>query len=448
LIIDQPMFPRHQDIDLSQFDADVPSPIARYGLPQKVQFCHRCVISNQRPGAASSEFSLSADSAKQAIHFDGHGICDACRVWEDKHNNIDWDERERELRDLCDRHRRTDGRYDCIVPGSGGKDSFVQAHVLKYKYDMHPLTITWTPQIYTDWGWRNFQSWIHAGFDNHLITPSGRTNRLLTRLATESMLHPFQPFVFGQKTLPARFSIDHDIPLIFHGDHAAEYGTPKKGAEDSTIKVEHYVAPSKLNDLLIGGVTYQQLLTDFDLNANDLSIYIPPNLDEAQSKNIEFHHLAYFLKWHPQANYYYAVEHGGFEPSRERIPGTYQKYSGIDDKVDDFNFYCYFIKFGIGRATHDAASEIRARDIDREEGVSLVRRYDGEFPNRFMDDFFQYISLPEKEFPIASAAFEQPVMDRAYFDNLCDRFRSPHIWKRQNDAWTLRNTVYADQGQG
>ena len=68
--------------------------------------------------------------------------------------------REKELRELCDQYRKNDGSYDCLVPGSGGKDSFYAAHLLKYKYGMHPLTVTWAPHIYTPWGWGE-----HAGVD-------------------------------------------------------------------------------------------------------------------------------------------------------------------------------------------------------------------------------------------------------------------------------------------
>ena len=39
----------------------------------------------------------------------------------------------------------------------------------------------------------------------------------------------------------------------------------------------------------------------------------------------------------------------------ERITGTYSKYTSIDDKIDDLHFYTTGIKFGIGRATHEAA---------------------------------------------------------------------------------------------
>ena len=115
--------------------------------------------------------------------------------------------KEKELIDLCNKFRRKDGRYDCILPGSGGKDSFYASHILKTKYNMNPLTVTWAPHIYTQWGRKNFDAWTHAGFDNYLMTPNGKIHRLLTRLATELMFHPFQPFMLGQKFLAPKMAL-------------------------------------------------------------------------------------------------------------------------------------------------------------------------------------------------------------------------------------------------
>ena len=105
---------------------------AYYGLPKQVAFCKRCVISNQRPNS-TVEYKHTKDSKKQTIGLDAEGVCDACRFAESKAKTIDWASREKALKDLCDRFRKTDGSYDCLVPGSGGKDSFYAAHVLKYK---------------------------------------------------------------------------------------------------------------------------------------------------------------------------------------------------------------------------------------------------------------------------------------------------------------------------
>ena len=205
---------------------------AFYGLPKTVRFCARCVMSNQRPNSAV-EFTHTRATKKETLAFDAEGVCDACRIAEKK-SAIDWKERDRELRELCDRHRRTDGRYDCVVPGSGGKDSFYAAHKLKYEYGMHPLTCTWAPHIYTDWGWRNQQAWIHAGFDNYLLTPNGRAERLLTRLAVENLFHPFQPFILGQKNIAPKLADVFDVPLVFYGENEAEYGNAIKDFSQAT----------------------------------------------------------------------------------------------------------------------------------------------------------------------------------------------------------------------
>ena len=127
--------------------------------------------------------------------------------------------------------------YDCIVPGSGGKDSTFTAHILKYKYGMHPLTVTWAPHIYTEVGWNNFQKWMQSGFDNILFTPNGKVHRLLTRLAFENLLHPFQPFIVGQRHVGPRFSALYGIPLVFYGENQAEYGNCRSDHE-TTVERE------------------------------------------------------------------------------------------------------------------------------------------------------------------------------------------------------------------
>jgi N-acetyl sugar amidotransferase len=433
-------YQRPQKSDIKKFDVPDETLQAKYGLPKEVKFCKRCVISNQRPSSAV-EYEHTKETKKNTIGFNEEGVCDACRFAEHKKETINWEEREDELKELCDRYRKNDGSYDCLVPGSGGKDSFYAAHVVKYKYGMHPLTVTWAPHIYTDWGWKNFQVWIHSGLDNYLHTPNGRVHRLLTRLAVENIFHPFQPFIFGQKSLAPKLAILHKIPLVFYGENEAEYGNPI--ADTLTAKRDwSYFTASEKSKVYLGGVSVADLKSYYGIDDNDLQPYIPANPEEIDRLKIDVHYLGYYLNWHPQECYYYAVENGGFQASPERTPGTYSKYNSIDDRIDDFHYYTTYIKFGIGRATYDAAQEIRNEEITREEGVALVNKFDGEFPERFAEEIFQYLSLPEKEFPMASRMFEQPIMDREYFMALADQFRSPHLWKRENGIWKLRHTVF------
>ncbi len=395
---------------------------AFFGLPQEVKFCTKCVMSNQRPTSAV-EFKHTKDSKKTTMNFDEHGVCDACRTAEIK-DNIDWGMREEELIKLLDKHRKNDGSYDCLVPGSGGKDSAYQAHVLKYKYNMNPLTCTWPPILYTDYGLKNWKNWLDSGFDNISFYRNGKVMKLLTKLSIENLLHPFQTFILGQKNLAPKIAAQHGINLIFYGENEAEYGNPLAD-NTSSLRDKSYFSFEHLDEIFLAGVSIKDLIEKYDVKLSDLMAYLPPKLEDLEKSNIEVHYLGYYLKWTPQEVYYYAVENTGFKARPHRTQGTFSKYSGIDDKIDDLHFYTTFIKFGIGRATYDASQEIRNRHLTREEGVALVKRFDGEFPDRYFNDIMEYIGMDPNE-----------------FHKLCDKFRSPHLWcKDEMGVWKLRHNV-------
>ena len=437
-------FPYPNPVDKSKYKKYLDNPEALYGLPKQIKFCKKCVISNQRPNS-TIEFKNNIKETKKTILIEQDGICSACKVKNIK-SQINWKRREEELRDLCNKYRSKNGQYDCLVPGSGGKDSFMQAHLLKYKYGMNPLTVTWAPHIYTDWGWKNHQAWIHAGFDNILFTPNGKIHRLITRLAVERLFHPFQPFILGQKNLAPKIASLYNINLIFYGESEAEYGNPKADAEKAQ-RAWDYFSYSSNDDIFLGGVSLSQL-RELGVKEGDWDHYLPINPSIIEDKGIEVHYLGYYEKWHPQSAYYYSVEHGDFRSSPERTAGTYSTYNSIDDRIDDFHYHTTWIKFGIGRATYDASQEIRSGDLLREEGVALVKKFDGEFPNRWADEIFKYLSLPKDQFPQASKAFECPIFDRDYYQLLADNARSPHLWKWESSTgWQLRHTVFNQENQ-
>lgn len=396
----------------------------KYGLPADVKFCTRCVISNQRP-SSSVEFEHTRDSKKQTIQFDEEGVCDACRYAEAKETQVDWEERERALIALCDRFRSRNGSYDCLVPGSGGKDSVYASMVLKQKYGMHPLTVTWAPHLYTEVGWRNHQAWIHrGGFDNYLFTPDGQVHRKLTQLAFRNLLHPFQPFIFGQKNYAPKMAVRMGLPLVFYGENEAEYGNPVN--ENTTAQRSlNYFAREELTNrqLYFGGVPLDQLPA-YGIELGQMDPYMPVEAERLANAGVQVHYLGFYLRWTPQENYYYAAEHIGFEANEDRTEGTYSKYNSIDDKTDPYHYWTTLVKFGIGRTTYDASQEIRNRHITREEGVALVHRYDQEFPRKYFSDFLGYLDVNDVEF------FE-----------IADSFRSPHLWRRTNEGWELRHQV-------
>lgn len=377
---------------------------AYYQLPKEVVFCKRCVVSNQRP----------------RIVFDDQGVCNACNYAYKKQRVINWAEREQKFLDLLDRHRSRNGQYDVIVPCSGGKDSASVAHRLKYHYNMHPLTVTWAPHIYTEIGWRNLQSFIHSGFDNILITPNGRVHRTLTKLSFEVLGDPFQPFVYGQMASPFRIAVNYKIPLVFYGENGeVEYGGSTKNEDMPGNMIEDF-----------SRFYFSGLLTDefvkYGISDSDLQPYRMPSYEELREAGIEMHWFGYYHKWIPQENYYYAAKHTGFQANPDgRSEGTYSKYASLDDRTDGFHYYMGYVKFGIGRATSDASHEIRDGHITREEGVRLVHRYDGEFPKKYFKDFLEYTELKEEQ-----------------FNQIVDSYRPPHLWEKVKGEWKLKHRVF------
>ena len=393
-----------------------------YGLPEKVIFCSKCVISNQRPRSVV-EFKNNNDPKLGLNINEDSSTCDACNYNETK-KKINWTKRENELTKLLEKFRKPSG-YDCIVPGSGGKDSAFTAHVLKYKYGMNPLTVTWAPHIYTDIGWKNFDNWIKVGgFDNILFSPNGRVHKLLTKLAFKNLLHPFQPFIIGQKIIGPLMALKFDIPLVIYGENPAEYGNAIDDNASPNMD-SMFFSKTANSEIILGGEKLTNLLNDYDLTLNDFEPYLPPSLKDLNEKKIEQRYLGYYLKWDPQECYYYAAKHTGFRPNTERTEGSYSKYSSIDDKIDPFHYYLTYIKFGLGRASYDAAQEIRNEKITREEGINLVKKYDHEFPIKYFKEFLEYTDITEKD-----------------FHQILDQFRSPHLWKKIQDKWKLTQKIY------
>jgi N-acetyl sugar amidotransferase len=394
------------------------------GLPENVKFCKSCVISNQRPSSVI-EFKNTENEQKPTIEFNEDGLCSACEYQNLKANEIDWEKREKELKILCDKYRGNGTEYDCIIPGSGGKDSAFTSHILKYKYGLNPLTVTWAPHKYTEIGWKNFESWTHkGGFDNVLFTPNGKLHAHLTRLAFLNLFHPFQPFIVGQKLIGPKLAKKFGIKLIFYGENQAEYGNKIKDNFNKKFDKKFYSINS-FEDIILGGEKISNIVKNSNFKISEFLPYLPFIEGENKTDDLDYQYLGYYLKWDPQECYYYASEHTGFEANTERTQGSYSKYSSIDDKIDYFHYYTTYIKFGLGRASYDAAQEIRNGKITRDEGVGLVKKFDSEFPTNFFKDFLDYINLSESDF----------------FDTV-EKFRSTHLWKKTKDQWELRNKIW------
>ena len=96
-------------------------------------------------------------------------------------------------------------------------------------------------------------------------------------------------------------------------------------------------------------------------------------MESLQRAGVQMHWSSYYHKWIPQEHYYYAVEHTGFTANPERSEGTYSKYAKVwDDQLDGIHYQMAFIKFGIGRATSDAAHERFRRPFQLPFGIDSL----------------------------------------------------------------------------
>lgn len=380
-------------------------------LPKEVIFCKNCVVSNQRP----------------RTKFNADGICSACLWAMEKNSVIDWKKRGKELEVLCDKYRSSNGSFDVIVPGSGGKDSAYVAHQLKYKYKMNPLCVTWAPFHYTKIGLDNLDAFIKAGFTNISGQPNGKFHRKLSKLCFELIGDMWQPFTYGQKSWAFYIALKFGIKLIMYGENGElEYGgndkykhLPKEGIEEWESQ---YFRGNNVEKFLEIGLE-KKIFSKNEISEAELQFYKAPKPEEIIKSGTEMHWFSYYKKWIPQENYYYAYKHTGMKPNPEgRSAGTYTRYVSLDDMCDGIHWYQAYAKFGMGRASRDAQQDIRMNHITREEGVRLVHKYDHELPRRDLNYFLNYIGISEQ-----------------YFWEIIDRYKSiSNVWKKENNKWILK----------
>ena len=381
--------------------------------PEKeIVFCKNCTMSNQRP----------------RIQFNEKGICSPCVYNEYKNKLINWDKREKELQILCDKHRKEDGTWDVIVPSSGGKDSSYVSYILKEKYGMNPLTVTWAPAVPTIIGQENLFNMCYTGQDNVLFTPNGIIHRKLSKASLIEFGDNFIPFAYGQINVPLQCALKFNIPFVMYGENGdLEYGGNVRDCDRPTLRISTTTIEDKFTGLptpaAASDLAKQNWLPE-GVKIEELQLYLPPLKKELDRTKIKEYFFSYYENWKPEEHLEIAKKYCGYKINEKRTEGTYTNFASLDDKLDGFHYYLMFIKQGIGRATSDTAHQVRHGIITRDEGVELVRKYDGEFPSKYLDLFLDYMEMEMDE-----------------LNRIFDKFRKPIIWKKDDEKWELRHQI-------
>ncbi len=367
---------------------------------RKIEYCTRCLMPNSRP----------------RIVFDDRGICNACLYAEQKHREINWEERKQEFIEILDRFRSKDGSWDCVVPWSGGKDSSSIAWKLKYEFNMNPLLVTFSPMMPNSVGNKNRETLINAGFDHLFFRPNQKVHRRLAKRFFIERGNPKVAWDAGVNVAPVQVAVSYGIRLIFYAEHGeTEYGGKVIHADSSKIRdftevIEHQVGDDPMNWM------------DKEITGKDLHAYLYPDLDRIRNAGVTAYYFGYFNQWNMFENYHYIKSKINFTTHPQgRTVGTFTDFDSLDDKMDPLYYHMQFIKFGFGRAVRDASRLIQNGHMTREEGLEAARKYDDEFPHEFFKEVLEYLDLDEEA-----------------FHNIVDKHRNSEIWEQKNGEWKLK----------
>jgi N-acetyl sugar amidotransferase len=354
-------------------------------------------------------------SSRPRVAFDAEGVCNACRHAESK-RATDWDARRAEFLRLLDGHRASDGRWDCVVPWSGGKDSSTIAYRLKFEFGMNPLLVTFSPLLPNDVGQANRETLLRLGFDGILLRPNQDVARRLARRFFVERGNLKVAWDAGINAVPVTVALKYGIRLVVYAEHGeSEYGgrvlhEESQKFRDYTEVIEHQVGDDAHN------------WTDDGIRVADLQPYLYPSSDDLGRAGLQACYFGYFFRWSMYENYQFIREKLDFRTNAKgRTDGTFTNFDSLDDKTDDVYYYLQWIKFGFGRTVRDASRMIQNGHMTREEGIALARKYDGEFPGEFIEECLDYLGLTRPE-----------------FDTVVDQHRNPEIWAREGAEWRLR----------
>ena len=345
-------------------------------------------------------------STRPRIAFDDRGWCNACQ-WMEEKKTLAWGVREKELCSILNKHRSNNGGFDCVVPVSGGKDGSYVAYKLKHEYGMNPLTITVTPPLSLELGDMNLKNFINSGYNHIQINPDVEAMRILNRTGFIEMGFPYYGWLTAILTAVIRMSLNMNVSLIFYG----ESGEVEYGGSTETKNRHIYDIEYMRRIYLEGG--HSKVLKSSGLQDSQLYFFKFPMTDEVSNKGLDFAHWSYFENWDSYRNYLVAKEHCGLQEAEDSNKGTFTNFAQNDQALYALHTYMMYLKFGFGRATQDAGIEIRRGAMTRDQAVNLVRLYDGQYPDEFIDIYLDYYQMAMDEF--------DAVIDRWVNRNLFDK---------------------------
>jgi N-acetyl sugar amidotransferase len=356
---------------------------------------------------------------KPDLFFDNDGVCAACNAFLQR-DLVDWTTRRSQLENLLTRHRSSTGKWDCVIPVSGGKDSTYQV-IKALEFDMNPLCVTSTTCDLTEIGLRNIENIKNLGVDHIQFSPDPNVRRRLNRLGLLEVGDISWPEHVGIFTIPVRVAMAFGIKLIVWGENSQnEYGGPPEAAERNYLDRRWL---EEFGGML--GLRISDLVDVYGFTPNEIEPYVYPQPLELEQASISGLFLGHYLPWDGISNFLIS-QANGFITYEKSVEGSMVSYENLDNYQTGIHDYFKFLKFGFGRATDIACLHLRRGRITRDEAISIVKERDGKFPHSYLGKSLGDILNP------LDISLEQ-------FDKICDMFTTRSLFVNSNDGELMRD---------
>lgn len=345
-----------------------------YGKPlyhDKLNYCKRCCLPETVEG----------------IKFDEMGICQACQSSEHK-MHINWKEKEEALRNILERHRKSEGdSYDCIVPISGGKDSTFQLHVVVKVYGMKPLAVTHSHGWYSETGRYNLENALKKfNVDHIMFTPNPDLVSRISRRSLEMIGDACWHCHAGVGAFPLQIAVRFNIPLIIWGESISETSGRATHLKPVKFDREYFMRQSVK-------VGTGKIACDY-ISKKELVFYEPPPAEELERVGVEGIFLGNYLFWDEERQVEFVVSEYGWK--EHYVEGAYKRYKSVECKMAGIHDYTKFLKRGFGRGTDQASLDVRAGLLTRQEGFEIAKAADMKKPES-LQEYLKLVGLTEKE---------------------------------------------------
>ena len=367
-----------------------------------MRYCSTCCMPDTKPG----------------VVLDSDGRCNGCRA-SDAKNKVDWAQRWRALEELVEEIKsRNRSTYDCLIPVSGGKDSWNQAYAMAKTFGLKVLCATMGSHLPTEEGINNLNMMIEdLNVDTLKITLKPSTLKALRRKCFVRQAEPNWAEHCCVLSGVVNAALLYDIPLIVWGeDIAFEFGgIQSKESKPNALEIDK-------SDLL-KDKTIDHWLDD-DISPRDVFFYRYPDYERLKNAGIKSVYLGHFKRWDGRAHYNFVKDRGFMARKEGPLSGNYINYDNIDEKLCEINIWLKYIKFGFWRATDQTCYDIWNGRMTRQKAVKIVKRLQDQFPKEYFQDFLNYHNLTETE-----------------FWEVVERFRNKDIWEKINGRWRLKNEL-------